>query len=84
MSLFKKASEKSLHEAHAAAHALGQNALSLFHQLAADLDRAANEHLAVVVEAGDKIAVLDELRLSTAEAATEAQRKAEAIKSLVS
>ena len=81
MALFRRS--KSLHEQHAAAHALGLNALSAFHSVADDLDAAASEHRLVADQAYAQSDVLNALGDSADEAAVSNERAAEAIRSLV-
>lgn len=82
MALFKK--NGSLHQAHAAAHAVARNALGIFHKLADELERAADEHATVAVSAQAQINELSELRDAAGTAATQAARHADAVRSLVS
>lgn len=82
MSLFRRS--KSLHEQHAAAHAIGQRARNIFHSLADELEQAAHEHAAVAINAQAQINDLSELRDSAGEAAGQAVKQADAVRSLVS
>lgn len=75
---------KSLDKRHAAAHAIGQRALGIFHALAEDLRRSADEHRQVAAEAHQQAVALADLRDSAYDAAQDAERQAAAIKSLVS
>lgn len=83
MSLFSRR-PRSLHERHAAAHAVGQNVRGIFHDLADELDVAAREHVAVAEDAHDQIVSLADLRDSADDAAIAAAKQAQAIRSLVS
>lgn len=82
MSLFSRKAP-SLHEQHAAAHAVGQNAIGLFHSLAADLEEAAERHSQVADAAAEQASELLALTASADAAAVDAQRQANAIRSLV-
>lgn len=73
---------KTLHKQHAAAHALGQQALNTFQSVVNQLRQSADEHLRVANAAHAQLVVLEELRVSADEAATNASRQANAIEAL--
>lgn len=75
---------KSLHKAHAAASAIGQNAVSAFHVIIKDLRASAEKHRQVAVEANAQANELADLRDSANEAANAAERQANSIAALVS
>jgi hypothetical protein len=81
MSLFRR--NRTLHQRHAAAHSIGQDALSVFHVIAEDLELSAAEHRAVRDEADHKIVEFLELADSAHHAATEADQRAQAVRALV-
>lgn len=83
MSLFSR-KPRTLHELHAAAHAVGQNARGVFHGLADELERAASRHDFVSNGARDQAADLIELADSAEDAAYQNIKQAAAIRSLVS
>lgn len=82
MSLFNRSN--SLHQRHAKAHALAQNAADYFRQLADDFRTAGELHDEVADQATDQMNELRNLRDSAALAAADAKRKADAVASLVS
>lgn len=76
--------QRSLHQLHAAAHAVGQDALSVFHAVADELERAADQHSTVADEANQQAKEMVVLRDSAADAAAKAAAQADAVRSLVS
>lgn len=82
MSLFRK--QRTLHQRHAAAHAIGLNVVGIFHDLADELEHAASEHDAVALDAHQQAVALADLRDSAHDAAAAAERQAVAVRSLVS
>lgn len=74
--------KNDLYKQHAAAHGLGQRALSTFKTIAAELREAAERHASVAVSSQLQINDLVGLRDSAAEAAEAATRQADAIEAL--
>jgi hypothetical protein len=81
MSLFRR--NRTLHQRHAAAHSIGQDALSVFHVIAEDLELSAAEHRAVGNEANTQINELVDLVDNAFDAAVEAEKRAAVVRSLV-
>lgn len=80
----RKNKQNDLWHRHAAAHATSQNVSSLFHNLADELDDAANQHNLVADEAHEQAVALNALVHSAEAAGYQAQAQAAKIRALVS
>lgn len=75
---------RTLHQEHAAAHAVAQGALGVFRGLADDLRSAADQHLKVADAAHQEVINMINLRDSADEAAAVNLNQANAIEGLLS
>jgi hypothetical protein len=82
MSLLRRR-QRTLADLHAEAHAAGHAVLSIFHDLADELEHAANQHAAVAEDARVESQALEALSTEADSAALDKVRQARALRTLV-